>query len=90
LAIFKDKPCNQCPHPLSSSDAVREQKKKYFRGSFQFIIVTIKKYQPSEYLKCDNLGIFQSSKLRTLVEKILPISLKRNFDRNTLGYYGLI
>jgi len=34
-------------------------------------------------------GIFQSLKLRILVEKILPISLKLNFTPNTLGCYVL-
>jgi len=36
-----------------------------------------------------NLGIFQSLKLRSLIEKVFPISLKLNFTQNTLGSYGL-
>jgi len=48
-----------------------------------------KKYHPSGNLKFDNLRIFQSLKLRVLVEKILPISLKLKFTQNTLGCYGL-
>jgi len=65
-------------------------RKKYFRGSFQFSIVTILKKYPSGNLKFNNLGIFQSLKLRILVGKILPISLKLNFTPNTLGCYGFI
>jgi len=44
-----------------------------------------KKYHPSGNLTFYNLGIFQSLKLRILLEKILPISLKLNFTPNTLG-----
>jgi len=46
-----------------------ENRKKYFRGSFQFCIVTVKKYHPSGNLNFDNSGIFQSLKLRILAEK---------------------
>jgi len=41
-------------------------------------------------MKFNYLGIFQSSELRILMEKILSISLKLNFTPNTLGCYGLI
>jgi len=41
----------------------------YFRGSFQSALSQFKKYHPSGNLKFNNLGIFQSSKLRILVEK---------------------
>jgi len=65
-------------------------RKKYFRVSFQFSIVTIhKKYHPSGNLKFNYLGIFQSLKLRIFVGKIISISLKLNFTPNTLGCYGL-
>ena len=40
-------------------------------------------------MKFNNLGIFQSLKLRILMGKILPISLKPDFTPNTLGCYGL-
>jgi len=40
---------------------------------------------PSGNLTFNNLGVFQSLKLRILREKILPISLKLNFAPNTLG-----
>jgi len=48
-----------------------------------------KNYRPSGNLKFNNLGISQSLKLRILIEKKLPISLKLNFTQNTLGCYGL-
>ena len=44
-----------------------------------------KRYHPSWNLKFNNLGIFQSLKLRILMEKIFPISLKLSFSPNTLG-----
>jgi len=51
-------------------------RKNYFRGSFQFNIVTIKKkYYSSEDLKFNNLGIFKSLKSRILLGKILLMSL---------------
>jgi len=49
-----------------------------------------KEYHPSEKRKFNNLGLFQSLKLRILMEKILSISLMLNFTPNTLGCYGLI
>ena len=61
-----------------------------FRGSFQFNTVTIHKISPLWNLKFDYLGIFQSLKLRILMEKILSISQKLNFAPNTLDCYGLI
>jgi len=63
-------------------------RKKYFRGSFLFSIVSIKKNHPSRNLKFYNLGIFQSLKLRILMEKILRISLMLNFTPNTLAVKG--
>jgi len=56
---------------------------------FSSVLSQFKKYHPSENLKFNNLGIFQSLKLHILMEKILPISLKLNFTPNTLGCYGL-
>jgi len=41
-----------------------------------------KKYHLSGNLKFNNFGIFQSLKLRILVENILPVSLKLNFTPN--------
>jgi len=57
---------------------------------FSSVLSQFKTYQPSKNLKFNNSGIFQSLKLRILVEKILPISLNLNFTPNTLGCYGLI
>jgi len=52
---------------------------------YSSVFLLFKKYQPSGNLKFNTLGIFQCLKLRILVEKILPISLKLNFTPNTLG-----
>ena len=50
----------------------------------------LKKYHPPPgNLELNDLGFFQNSKLRIIVEKVLPISLKLNFFPNTLGCYGL-
>jgi len=49
----------------------------------------LKKYSPSGNLKFINLGILKSLKLRILLEKVLPNSLKLNFSSNTLGGNGL-
>jgi len=63
-------------NPLPHSDAVREQK-KYFRGSLHFSILTMRKISRPRNLKFNNLGIFQSLKLRILMGKIL-----KDFERN--------
>jgi len=61
-------------------------RKIHIRGFFQFIFFTIQKISRlSGNLKFNNVGIFQSLKLRILAEKKLPISLKLNFSSNTLG-----
>jgi len=64
-------------------------RKKYFEDLFSSVLSQSKKYHPSENLKFYNLGILKSLKLRILVRKILPISLKPNFTPNTLGCKGL-
>jgi len=56
---------------------------------FSLVLSQFKKYHPSGSLKFNNLGIFQSLKLRFLMEKILPFSLNLNFTLNTLGCHGL-
>jgi len=53
------------------------------------VLAQLKKYHPSGNLIFNNLGLFQSLKLRILIGKILPISLELNFTQNTLGNYGL-
>jgi len=61
-----------------------------FGGSFSFSILSqLKKYNLHENLKSNILDIFQSLKLRILMEKNLPIPLHINFTPNTLGGYGL-
>jgi len=40
---------------------------KKIRGSIYFSIVALKKYRPSENLQFNDLGIFQSLKLRNLM-----------------------
>jgi len=54
---------------------------------FSSVLSQFKKYHSSENLKFDNLGIFPSLELRILVEKVLSISPKLNFNPN-LGCYG--
>jgi len=53
------------------------------------VLSQFNKYHPSRNLKFNYLGIFQSLKLRILLEKILLISYKINFTQNNLGCYGL-
>jgi len=64
-------------------------RKIHLIGSSLFSIEQLKKYHPSGNLKLNNLGFFQSLKLRILLEKILAVSLNLNFTPNTLGCYGL-
>jgi len=59
-------------------------------GLFSSVLSQYKKYHPSGNPKFNNLGIFQSSKLRIFIEKILRISLELNFTLKTLGTYRLI
>jgi len=58
-------------NPLPASDAVREQKILFYRIFLVQYCHNLKKYHPSGYLKFNNLGIFQSLKLRNLIGKIL-------------------
>jgi len=61
-------------NPLPPSNAIQKRKKK--RKYFQFCIVTTKKISLLWKMKFNYLGIFQSLKLRILLEKFLSISLK--------------
>jgi len=72
-------------NPLPPSDAVRKQKKSILEDLSSSVLSQSKKYHPTGNFKFNNLGIFQSLKFRTLMEKILPTSLKINFFPNTLG-----
>jgi len=72
-------------NPLPPSDAVRKQKKNILEDLFGSVLSQFKKYHSSRYLKFNNLGIFQSLKLRNLLGKMLRIFLKLNFTPNNLG-----
>jgi len=61
-------------------------RKNILEDIFSSVLSQFKKYYPFGNLKFDNLRIFQSLRLRILMKKILPISLKLNFTPNTLGY----
>jgi len=54
---------------------------------FSLVLSQFKKCHYSEDIKFNNLGIFQSLKLRNSMGKNLQISLKLNFTQNTLGCY---
>jgi len=64
-------------------------RKNILEDLFSSALSQFKKYHPSGNLKLIYLGIFQTVKFRILMEKILLISLKQNFTRNTLGCYGV-
>jgi len=65
------------------------RKKNILEDLSSSVLSQLKKYHCSGNVKFNNLGIFQSLKLRILVKKILPFSRKLNFTPNTLGCYGL-
>ena len=56
-----------------------EPEKFILEDLFSSVQSQCKKYHPSENLKFNNLGIFQSFQFRILMEKILPITLKLKF-----------
>jgi len=64
------------------------RKKHILEDLFSLVLSQFKKYHPSGNGKFNNIAIFRSLKLRTLVEKILPISLKLNLTPHTLRCYG--
>ena len=65
-------------------------RKKYFRGSHLVQYCLSSKNTPLWKPEINNLGIFQSLKLRNSIVKILQISLELNFTPNTSNCYGLI
>jgi len=65
-------------------------RKFYFGGYIKLIIVTIKKISFPRNLKFYNLGIFKRLKLRILVEKLLPVSLKLNVFQILWAFMGLV
>ena len=75
--------------PTTTQRCSSEKETFILEDLFSSVLLQCKKYHPSGNLKFNNLVIFQSIKLRVLVEKILPISLNPNFTPNTLGSYGL-
>ena len=65
------------------------RKKNILEDLFSLILLKFRKHNPSEILKFNNFGIFQSLKFRVLIKTILPISLRLYFTLNALGCYGL-
>jgi len=63
-------------------------RKNILEDLFISVLSPFNKYHPSGNLKFYYLGIFRSLKLRILMQKIVSISLKLNFNPNTLGCYG--
>jgi len=55
-----------------------------FEDLFSSVLSEFTKYHPSENQQCNNLGVFQSLKLRILTVKTLRKSL-RLFTPNALG-----
>jgi len=61
------------------------RKKNMLEDLFKLELSQCKKYHPSGNLEFNYLGIVQSLKVRLIMEKILPISLKLKLTPNTLG-----
>jgi len=61
-------------NPLPPSDAVRKQKKNVLDDLFSSLLYQFKNYHHSENL--NYVGIFQSLKLRILVEKTFKFLLR--------------
>jgi len=60
-------------NPLTPSDALRKHRNFGLQDLFSSVLSQFKKYRPSVNLQFNNLGNFQSLKLRILAEKILLI-----------------
>jgi len=65
--------------PTTAQRCRSETVKNILEDLFSSVLSQFKKYHLSVNLKLNNLGIFQSLKLRNLREKILQISHKQNF-----------
>jgi len=63
-------------NPQPPSDAVRKQK-FLLEDLFSSVLLQFKKYHPSGNLKFNNLGIFQSFKLRYLMKKFFKFLLSQ-------------
>ena len=70
-------------NPQPPNDAFRKQKKNILGDLVSSVLSHFKKYHPSVNLKFSNSGIFQSSKFRHLMGKILRIPLKLIFTPNS-------
>jgi len=74
-------------HYRNASDAFPfGNRKKNLEDLFNSVLSQFKKYHPPGNLKFNNLGIFQSLKLRIVMEKIL--SIQKNFAPNSFGFNG--
>jgi len=67
-----------------------ETEKDILGELFSSVMLQSKKYHPPGNLNFNYFVIFQSLKLRILMENILSISFKLNFTPNTLGCDGLM
>jgi len=76
-------------YPTTAQRRRSETEENNLEDIFSSVLSQFQIYHPSGKLKFNNLGILQSLALRTLIKKILPISLKLNFSPNNLGCYGL-
>jgi len=76
-------------NPTTAQRCRSETEKFILEDLFSSVLSELKEYHPSENLKFNHCGIFQSLKLRILMGLILRISLNLNFSPNTLGCYGL-
>jgi len=66
------------------------RKKNILQDLSSSVLSKFKNHHPSGNLKFNNLGIFQSLKLRIIMEKFLLVSFKLNFTLNTSGCNGLM
>jgi len=76
--------CNLTQLATTAQRCRPESEKNILQDLFSSVLSQFKKYHLSGILKFNNLGIFQSLKLRNLMGKILRISRKRNFTPNTV------
>ena len=77
--------CTEFPLTLYRPAMPFGNRKKDFWDLSCSVLSQLKKYPPSWNLKFSNLRILKGLKLRILVKKIVPVSLKLNFTPNTLG-----
>jgi len=68
-----------CGYYLTTAQRCRSKTEIFLEDLFSSVLSQFKKYHPSGNRKFNNLGIFQSLKLRNLMGKIHRNSLKPNF-----------